>query len=73
MATLREETLQLDLTGCGHYWGEIFRPLKALDGVVEVRHDPARLRIFVKYDPDKLSRADLERAVEGGGYRIKAE
>jgi len=73
MATLiREETLQLDLTGCGHYWDEILRPLKALDGVVEVDHDPGRLRVFVKYDPDKLSRADLERAVEGGGYRIKA-
>jgi len=42
------------------------------DGVGEVDHDPGRLRIFVKYDPDKLSRADLERAVEGGGYRIKA-
>ena len=42
------------------------------DGVGEVDHDPGRLRIFVKCDPDKLSRADLERAVEGSGYRIKA-
>lgn len=72
VAMPREETLQLDLTGCGHYWDEILRPLKALDGVIEIKHDPARLRVFVRYDPAKLSRADLERAVEDGGYRIKS-
>ena len=44
--------------------------LKNVDGVIEVNVNYASEKAYIDYDPGKLSRQDLEKAIEKTGYKV---
>lgn len=46
--------------------------LEDVDGVIEAKTSYAKARTEVRYDPDKVSEADLVAAVERAGYGVEA-
>jgi Cu+-exporting ATPase len=44
--------------------------LKKADGVIEVSVNYASEKAYIEYDPVKLSRQDLEKAIEKTGYKV---
>ena len=66
------EELVLGITGMHstHCSNLIEKGLKNMDGVLEARVEFANKRAIIRYDPEKLDRAALEKAIEGMGYGV---
>ena len=69
---IKMEEAQLKVLGmaCGGCKAAVETALQSLEGVFSVEVDLASKTARASYDPSKLSRNDLQEAVQKAGYRI---
>jgi Cu+-exporting ATPase len=73
MADIKKQTLNLEGMHCASCVRLIEKSLSKLPGVSEATVNLATEKATVSYDGAKCSIADIERAVEGVGYKVKEE
>lgn len=75
LAECKEARIEITHIMCIDCLYKIADALKTLDGVIDARHNPQVYPpwVWVKYDPAKVNRAQLEFKIEQTGYRIKGK
>jgi len=68
--TLRLSVPEMDCPTCA---GKVEASLDRLDGVYELDPRPASGTLVVRYDPDRVTVADVRERIEGAGYRVVRE
>ena len=67
---MKESSLQITGMTCAACASRIEKGLNKMDGVNEANVNLALEKSSVKYDPSKLSEADLENKIEALGYGV---
>jgi copper chaperone len=65
---MSETTLKIDGMSCQHCVMRVKKAVSTLPGVAELQVDIGTVK--VAYDETKLKKEDLEKAVEGAGYKV---
>src|ERR671910_289968 len=72
-ADVREKTFSVPGMTCASCVGRVERALQKVPGVLEASVNLANERVTVEYLADEVEPRDLEKAVEGAGYRVVRE
>ncbi|MDQ7793352.1 MAG: heavy-metal-associated domain-containing protein [bacterium] len=67
---MKEASFSIQGMACPGCAGIVESRLREIPGVAEARVDFAATRAYVRYDPARVNRADLGRAVLAAGYRV---
>ena len=67
---IAEATMHAPDISCAHCVLTIERTLGGLAGVVRVAVDPGDKEVQVSYDPDQVSLAEIESAMDDAGYPV---
>lgn len=67
-----DRTFAVDGMHCASCAMSIDWELEDVDGVIEAKTSYAKARTDVRYDPGKVSEADLVAAIERAGYSVRA-
>ena len=69
---MTETTLNVEGMSCAHCKATVEEELGKLPGVEYSNADPEKGTVEVRYDEGKVANADLEGALEGAGYSVRA-
>ena len=68
-----ELSLPIEGMTCASCVNRVERYLRRADGVLDARVNLATEQAHVSFDPARVGRADLERAVEASGYKVRPQ
>ena len=68
--TTEHATLTVPGISCGHCVATIEEAVGALAGVAQVKADAGTKRVEVAFDPNRVSSAQIEAALDDAGYPV---